>query len=811
MEFIDYFHCKMQEGKPIFFDGAMGSTLQKTGLSYDIGEDLNVTSPETVRNVHLSYINSGSNVISANTFALNPIKETNSTYNWKTLFLQGMKIAKDCAKEHNVYVAWDSGQIGKLMPPMGEMTFDSAYNAYKEVAILAQECGADLALIETQADLYEVKAAALAIKENTHLPYILSMTFTKDLRTLTGANVLTVCTYLEALRPLAIGFNCGTSLKDDLALIKQFASYTLLPIIVQPNAGLPIQENGVTLYKQTPQAIAEFCYKARKEGASIIGGCCGTTREHIKCIVDKCKDVSCKKQKRKSPVSRVCTGGNTQELGGEAGPVIIGERINPTGKKRYQEALKNCDMHFILNEAKSQLAAGATILDVNTGMPGVDEEALMLKAITALQENYTNTPLQIDSSSAKVLEKALRYYNGKPLINSVNGKTETLQAILPLVAKYGGTVVALCIDENGISPNAKGRVAVAKKIINECGKYGIKPSDIVIDTLTLTVSAQQQGAKETVAAIRTLKKLYGKRGLRFILGVSNISFGLPARSLLNSRFLMMALCNGLDCCIINPLNDDMQDTIRAYRALYGFDKSCLEYIKHYCAIIPTKSQKEASPATITDEEAFIKAICTGSEAEALEFVQKLLVTKPPVYIIDNCIVKALDSVGSDYEKGVKFLPQLLLSAKAVSASFEVIKKAILQSGIKEDSKGDIVLATVKGDIHDIGKNIVKAMLENYGYTVHDLGKNVAEDTIVEYVKAHNIKLVGLSALMTTTVVSMECTIAKIESEINAKEKLCYTMVGGAVLTCEYAKKIKADYYVKDAMASVAVARKIFGK
>lgn len=898
--FRDFLRERVKEKLPIFFDGGMGTMIQKTGIvGYKIPEDLNFYHPEIIVDIHYRYLAAGCNIITANSFGANPIKLASETsahtaveYIEKAIELQKeavLKAESDGFLEPH-YISWDTGQIGKLLEPMGTLTFDEAYESYKECAIAAEKAGADLAIIETMSDLYEVKAAVLAVKEHTSLPIIADMTFQPNFRTLTGADVLTCVTYLEALRVDVLGFNCGGALAEDAELARQFLSYAHIPVCIEPNAGLPEVVNGKDVYKVEPQEFA--C--AQKEnyalGAALLGGCCGTTPSHIAQMVKEITAAAHIRSVQKSAENKtqtyICSYNKTQPVGGFFGPVIIGERINPTGKKKCKEALQKKDFQYILSEAESQIAQGAHLLDVNMGLPGIDEKEMMVQAVRTIQSTFT-VPLQLDSSEAGVLEKALRYYNGKALVNSVNGKQEVMDAVFPLIKHYGGAVVALCIDESGIAPTAEGRVAVAKKIIAEAKKYDIPVRDIFIDTLTLTVSSEQKAALETVRAMRLLKAEFGAEGLQFVLGVSNISFGLPRRDIVNSRFFMLALDAGLTGCIINPASAPMMDTFFAYRSLSCFDENSLDYINTYTgtldastakgkeALLVEAVQKNAlSPQTkkmileqavregsisisvnvggqsnaftgalaqvpvgsetqtessrtsaqkkndITadernagatpEEERLIEIIEKGFKDKAKEATAALLEKTDATSVIDRCIVPALDAVGKDFENGKKFLPQLLLSADTVGLSFEKIKETLTKSGQQSQSKGTIVIATVYGDIHDIGKNIVRAMLENYGYEVIDLGKNVPSEVVVQTVLENDIKLVGLSALMTTTVANMEQTIKDLRNALSKNNKTCAIMVGGAVLTADYAKKIGADYYSKDAMESVAVAKEVFG-
>ena len=839
--------------------------IQKTGYTdYDIPEDLSIEKPEIIKDIHLQYLAAGANVLTANTFGALPLKLVSAKYSCKEYIEAEIALQKECVAEAEAagntrphYISWDTSQIGRLLEPMGDLTFDEAYETYKEAAIIAEKAGAELAIIETMADLREIKAAVLATKENTNLPIFTSVTFQPNLRTLTGADIRTVVVYLESLGVDLIGMNCGGSLSEDDKIVAEYMRYAHLPVAAEPNAGLPTVIKGKAVYLVTPEEFAEHHKKYRELGVSVFGGCCGTTPEHIAEMVRVIEKMP--PQKRKpcefENACFICSYNSSVQIGGAAGPQIIGERINPTGKKKVKEALLAHNMNFVLGEAESQINAGAQILDVNVGLPGIDEAQTMVDAVKTIQGAF-NTPLQIDSSEAPVLEKALRYYNGKALINSTNGRQDVMDKVLPLVKQYGGAVVALCIDEAGIAPTAEGRVAVAEKIINEAKKYGIPVRDIVIDTLTLTVSSQQKEALETVRAIQILKEKYGSQGLQFVLGVSNISFGIPRRDIINSRFFAMALYAGLSACIINPLMQPMMETYYGYRALAGFDENCLDYIEKYndtpapvygltaeqvtaakgnapgigappsgvpnaerngansgSADSPARKGVPKLPENLTDSEsALINIICKGFKDSSAEATKKLLDEgKEPVQIIDRCIVPALDIVGKDFEIGKKFLPQLLLSADTVSASFAVIKAFLEASGNAQESKGSIVICTVFGEIHDIGKNIVKDMLENYGYTVIDLGKNVPAEKVVETVLEKDIQLVGLSALMTTTVANMEDTIKLLREELGKAGKSCKIMVGGAVLTEDYASQIGADYYAKDAMVSVAIAKEVFGK
>ncbi|MCR5217112.1 homocysteine S-methyltransferase family protein [Treponema sp.] len=603
IKFKDFLSQSIKENKYIFFDGGIGTMIQKyPAVSYQIPEDLNFYHPEIIKEIHTKYLEAGANVLTANSFGANKKKLEGEKARWTAdqYIAESIKLEKEALEEFKKshpedktprFVSWDSGQIGKLLEPMGPLTFDDAYEAYKDAAVCAEKNGADLAIIETMSDLYEVKAAILAIRENTSLPVAATMTFQNNLRTLTGADVLTCVTYLESLHPDIIGFNCGGSLSEDLELAEEFAKYASLPLLAQPNAGLPENINGKDVFKVEADEFASVQKEIAARGFMILGGCCGTTPDHIACLVKNLEGKSFVKAEHPEQKNTYISSYNASlQVGGSAGPRVIGERINPTGKKKCKEALQNKDMQFILDEAESQINSGAHILDVNVGLPGIDEKEMMCMAVKTIQSTF-NVPLQLDSSEAPVLEKALRYYNGKALVNSVNGKQEVMDKVFPLIKKYGGAVTALCIDEEGIAPKAEGRVAVADKIIKEAAKYGIPVRDIFIDTLTLTVSSEQKTALETVKAIRLLKEKYGSQGIQFVLGVSNISFGLPRRDIVNSRFFTLALDAGLSAAIINPGAQSMMDTFRAYRSLACFDENCLDYIQTYTGTLDPTTAK----------------------------------------------------------------------------------------------------------------------------------------------------------------------------------------------------------------------------
>lgn len=790
-------------GKQIlFFDGGMGTMLQKNGMKGgEIPELININNPDLIKSIHTQYLNAGADIITTNSFGANPLK-LNGEASAEAVAEAAVKLAKEAVNEFKKgYVAFDIGPTGKLLEPTGELSFDDAYESFKSMAIVAENSGADLVIIETMSDTLEAKAAVLAVKENTSLPIFLTMTFDETHKTLTGADVDVMSAMFEGLGVDCLGINCGLGPKQIAELMDRLAKISSIPIMAQPNAGLPEIKDGKTVYTVSPDDFAEECTAIAKCGASVIGGCCGTTPEHIEKLVNKCKDFTPIVEEKNFTV--VSSYSRAVYLNNR--PVIVGERINPTGKKKFKEALRNNDIDYILNEAFVQRDSGADILDVNVGLPEINECEMMEKAVKAIS-SAVNLPLQIDSSDPETIERALRIYNGKPMINSVNGKKEILDSILPIVQKYGGVLVGLCLDEGGIPETAEMRVKIAENIANEAAKYGIKKKNLVMDALTLTISAQQEESAQTIKALNAIKT---QLGIKTILGVSNISFGLPRREIVNGTFFALALHSGLDACIINPLSEAMMNTYRAYCALACIDKDCADYVSTYAGTkaqttiitstdAPKKSDDTAEPLT--------DIIIKGLKDRSYEETKELLKKRESMDIVNNIIIPALDVVGNEFEKGTMFLPQLMMSAQTVKNSFDAIKENMSQIGKQQESKGKILLATVKGDIHDIGKNIVKVLLENYGYEVFDLGKDVPPEAIVECIKEHNIKLCGLSALMTTTVLSMEDTIKAIRSE-GLDTKIC---VGGAVLTPEYADMIGADSYCKDALATVNYANDIFG-
>lgn len=793
--------------KILFFDGAMGTMLQKNGLkSGEIPELLNITSPELIISIHKQYLDAGADIITTNTFGANPLKSEELGDCLEDIISSGIKLARKACDEFSTpdkprFVAFDMGPTGKLMEPIGDLTFDYCYSQYSEIAKAAEKYGADLILIETMSDTYEAKAAVLAVKENTSLPVFLTMTFDESMKTLTGADIDVMSAMFEGLRVDCLGINCGLGPKQILKMMEKLSSISSIPVMAQPNAGLPQIEDGKTVYNVLPDEFANDCLKIAELGTSVIGGCCGTTPDYIRALVNTCQSCTPVVEEKNHTVvtsySKAVYFGN--------GPLIIGERINPTGKKKFQQALRDNNIEYILNEAFAQQEAGAHILDVNVGLPEIDECSVMNDAVKALT-SAVNLPLQIDSSDPATLENTLRHYNGKAMVNSVNGKIESMEAIFPIVQKYGGVIVGLCLDENGIPSEAQGRFEIAKKIADKAADYSISHKDLVMDALTLTISAQQKESAQTIKALKMIKE---ELGIYTCLGVSNISFGLPRRELINSTFFALALNNGLDACIINPYNDAMINTYRAYLALMGYDEGCSDYVSRYAGtkaqttVISSEKSEMAEEKTASD---LYNIIVKGLRDKSFNETKKVLNEKAPMDIINNELIPALDYVGKQFEKGTMFLPQLMLSAETVKNSFNAIKEYIEATGTAQESRGKIVIATVKGDIHDIGKNIVKVLLENYGYEVIDLGKDVPPEVIVSTLKAENVHLCGLSALMTTTVVSMEETIKAIREEgLDVK-----VMVGGAVLTQEYADMIGADNYSKDALEAVNFVNKFFG-
>lgn len=775
--------------KMLFFDGATGTQLQARGLKPgEIPESWNFLHPDLVEDVHRSYLDIGSNFVKSNTFGANPLKLAGTGLDPRETIHAAINMAKKAiAGRPDKYVAFNIGPCGKLLEPIGDLPFEEAVKNFGEMARYGEEAGADVILIETMSDTYELKACILACKENTNLPIFVTMTFDQSGKLLTGGSVETASIMCEALGVDAIGFNCGLGPEQVGKLLDQMVAATNLPIIVNPNAGLPIERDGKTCYDVGPEDFAEMMSKLANR-ASIIGGCCGTTPAHIKAEIEKCKDIK-PGGYRDNKITAITSYGTCVKLGDN--PVIIGERINPTGKKRLKEAILTEDIDYICRLGLEQIDAGAHILDVNVGTPGIDEPTMLAKVVPALQA-IADTPLQIDTSNIKAMEQALRVYNGRPMLNSVNGKEESLAQVLPLAKKYGAIVVALCLDDNGIPNTANGRIAIADKIISRAANYGIPAEHIVVDPLALTISTGADNAKIALEVIRTMTA----RGINTVMGVSNISFGLPGREAVNGTFFALALQAGLSCGIINPQTEAMQAAFHGYRALMGFDEGCKDYVERYANV------SKAAPATAHEINLY-DAIVRGMQGEARKGAAISLQSEAPLDIINKYMIPALDYVGDGFEKKTMFLPQLLMSADAAKAAFEVIREAV---GAAE-TKGEIVIiATVRGDIHDIGKNIVKVLLENYGYNVLDLGKDVPVSDIVRAAKETNAKVIGLSALMTTTVGAMADAIKALHAET-----ACKVVVGGAVLTEEYAQKISADGFAPNAVSAVNFVNDLFNK
>ena len=780
----------------IYLDGGFGTMLQAAGLKAgENSADWNFSHPDVVEDIHRQYLEAGADVIAANTFGVNVFRcgERTSEY-----IKQAIYLAKKASKGYkNRLVALDLGPTGKLLQPLGDLGFEDAVNAFKECVRAGVEAGADLVMIETVSDIYEAKAAILAVKEQCSLPVFATCVFGADAKTMTGSSPEAVAAVLEGLGADAIGLNCSLSPEEMLPVCERFISCASVPVVVKPNAGLPDVTDG-SRYTVDEQKFALGMRGIVALGAKIVGGCCGTTPAYIRELIEKTSGM--KPAVTQKNLTVVASYTHAVTLGD--GLKIIGERINPTGKKRLKEALKNGDTGYILGEAVAQAEAGAHILDVNVGVPGTDE-AKLLPAIVREIQTVTDLPLQIDTSSPAAMEAALRIYNGKPLINSVDGKKESMANIFPLVKKYGGAVIALTLDENGIPPTAEGRVAIAKRILSEAAKYGIDKKDIIFDTLATSVAADGGAATATLDALFSIRR---GLGANTSLGVSNVSFGLPAREIVNSAFFIAAMQAGLSAAIINPLSHEMIKAYKAFAALSGRDKGCLEYIDYASRVQPTQaiapSAEKLGEAEKVGEAGLEKCILRGFKERAAEQAAALLKTIPPVEVIEGHIVPALDEVGKGFEEKKIYLPQLMMSAEAAGAAFDVIKRALPAGAVEKKLK--IVLATVKGDVHDSGKNIVKSLLENYGFCVLDLGKDVPPEKVLKAAKECGADLVGLSALMTTTVAAMEQTVGLIKSELSE----CKTAVGGAVITEEYARSIGADKYCADAMATVRYAEQL---
>ncbi len=772
--------------KRLYFDGGTGTVLQEMGLRPgQAPEALNVESPETIIALHRAYLAAGCDIIKTNTFGIHRLKYGN----YRELIEAGLSCAREAVKGYeNAYIAYDIGPLGRLLEPLGDLSFEEAVSVFADSLRLAEAGGADLILIETMNDSYETKAAVLAAKETTSLPIFVTNAYDPSGKLMTGASPAAMVALLEGLGVDALGANCSFGPDTMLPIAKELLTYASIPVILNPNAGLPAVKDGKTVFSIGPEAFASYMKALAEEGIHLLGGCCGTTPAHIRAMKAATEDLPYFPATEKA-LTLVSSYAHAVTIGDD--PILIGERINPTGKPKLKEALRQGDVGYLLNEAVRQADIGVQILDVNVGLPGIDEPAMMQEAIREIQ-TVTDLPLQIDSSDPRAVEAAMRLYNGKPLVNSVTGEHEKLAAILPLLQKYGGTVVALTMDEQGIPATAEGRLAIALRIAEEAAAYGIKKKDIVVDSLALSVSSDRNSAVVTLEAVRLIREA----GFRTVLGVSNISFGLPSREKINAAFFTQALSNGLSCAIMNPFATAMMDAYYAFRVLRGLDPACTDYIAY--ADRNTEAAKPALP--IADDENRLRfCVLKGMANEAVAAAAARLATEAPLSLIDNQIVPALNEIGQAFEQKKAYLPQLLMSAEAASAAFGEIKKHLPATAA--DGSRAVILATVKGDIHDIGKNIVKVLLESYGFTVHDLGRDVPPEAIRDFAVSHGIHLVGLSALMTTTVPAMAKTIALLHE---ASPAIC-VMVGGAVLNAEYATEIRADHYAPDAMGAVRYA------
>ena len=779
----------------LIFDGAMGTMLQKEGLPIgDNPEIFGIKNPHKLLKIHKKYLEAGSNVLTTNTFGCNELKVNKLGYTVEEVIDRAVSIAKQAIEESDKskprFVALDIGPIGEMLEPMGTLSFDRAYEIFKRQVIQGEKSGADLIIIETMMDLYEAKAAVLAAKENTNLPVICTMTFDENGRSFTGCLPEAMVATIEGLGVDALGVNCSLGPKQLLPIVKTITELANVPVIVQANAGLPVIKEGQAIYEMNDEEFFQGVKNFVDLGVSIIGGCCGTNETFIKKICDNIDKLQKKEPKRRKSTI-VCSAVKYIDI---QGPTIVGERLNPTGRQLLIDAYVSGNNDYVINLALEQSNEGSEILNVNVGVPDLDEERAMKRVIKGIQE-VVDVPLQLDSSNVKALEAGLRYYNGRTIVNSVNGKEKSLETILPIVKKYGACLVGLTLDENGIPSTAEGRFNIAKKIVERAEQYGIKRQDIFIDCLSLTVSAQQDEAMETIKAIKMVKE---NLGCKTILGVSNISFGIPNRKALNNTYLNLALGAGLDLAIINTEDRTMVESIDAYKVISNMDKGCLDYIEKFKFVSndnKTKERKNYDNLTLED------AIERGLKEEAKDLTLKILESHDEHFVLDKVLIPALDVVGTKYDKGELFLPQMIQAAETVKVSLNIIKERLSKNN-NTSSKGKIIVATVQGDIHDIGKNIVKIMLENYGYEVIDLGKDVPIEEVVKRAKEENIQLIGLSALMTTTVENMKKTIKALkENNINAR-----VFVGGAVVTEEYAQKINADYYSKDAKSAVEIAK-----
>ena len=785
----------------VILDGGMGTLLQAQGLGAgEAPERWNLTHPDAITAIHRAYYEAGSHVVSVNTFGANGLKYDEAELEAIVAAAVANARAAQVGIDHPTYVALDIGPSGKLLKPLGDLDFEDAVAAFAAVVKLGVKYGVDAILIETFNDCYETKAAILAAKENSDLPVLVSNAYGADGKLMTGASPAAMVALAEGLGVDAIGANCSLGPRQLVGVVEELLKSASIPVLLKPNAGLPRVEDGKTVFDVTAEEFADAVSELVQAGVRVAGGCCGTTPDYIRALSEGVKALTTPPLTDKG---LTVISSYTHAVDFADAPLLIGERINPTGKKRFKQALVERDMDYIVNEGIAQQEKGVHILDVNVGLPDIDEKVLLTEAVERLQA-VIDLPLQIDTADPTAMEAALRRYNGKALVNSVNGKRESMEAVFPLVKKYGGTVIALTLDEEGIPATAEGRVAIARRIVDTAATYGVDKKDIIFDTLTMTVSADPNAAMVTLEALRRIRE---ELGCHTSLGVSNVSFGLPCREVLNSTFFLMALQSGLSAAIMNPHAGDMMKVYYAHKALTAKDENCADYIAASANFV-TAVNTAVTVAAATAEEypsALQRAVCKGLAGEAATLTAELLTTKEPLAIVNEEIIPALNRVGEGFEKKTVYLPQLLMAAEAAGAAFEQVKAAMAR-GEPAPKKGTFVLATVEGDIHDIGKNIVKLLMENYGYDVIDLGRDVPPAVVVEAVQTHHAKLVGLSALMTTTVPAMEATIRLLREHCPA----CKIVVGGAVLTAEYAAKIGADHYAADAMAAVRYAEEIMG-
>ncbi|MBQ6972495.1 MAG: homocysteine S-methyltransferase family protein [Synergistaceae bacterium] len=793
-------------GKLYFFDGAMGTMLQARGLKLrEIPEILSLTQPELIRSVHREYISAGADFITANTFGANRFKLAQSGHTVPEIIRAGLSLVREITQGTSALAVLDIGATGRVMYPSGDASFGEIYDAVAEMVIAGREL-ADAVLLETFTDLHEMKAAVLAAKENSNLPVFATMSFEETGRTFFGASVEAMTATLEGLGIDALGVNCSLGPAQLLPIVERLCSCSHIPVMVQPNAGLPVMRDGVSHYDVTPEQFAEISVKFADLGVNILGGCCGTTPEHIavmkRAVMSRTSGHAVTRNVPDDTV--VCSPSKVVTFGHKF--IVIGERLNPTGKKKLQQALREGDTDYLLTEAVKQQEQGADILDLNAGLPDIDEPKVLTDALREIQ-GVVNLPIQIDSSNPQALESAARICNGKPILNSVNGKSSSLESVLPVAKKYGACVLGLTLDERGIPESAGERFEIARRIVDMAGTFGIPRRNIIIDCLTLTASAQQKLVPETLRAIRMVSE---ELGVKTVLGLSNVSFGLPRRPLVNRTMLMAAIMNGLDSAIINPGDTDLKETLCAWNLLSGGEQEMQEYIS-YCEAHPASPSASAqAPASAAKSDSSVSdlntAIIRGLKEESASMTRELLKSRKPLDIIENNIVPALDSVGKSYEAGKLFLPQLIKSAEAAKSAFEVLSLNMDKSESAGKAKGPVILATVYGDVHDIGKNIVRTIFENYNFDVIDLGKDVAPEKIVEAVTSRGVHVVGLSALMTTTVASMKETITKLKEACPDVK----VIAGGAVLTPELAGYAGADYYAKDAMEGVRILTELLG-